>query len=71
LHDVEEVFAQVELVSFQERKCLHSGKTEITLKALPSGNSVGGTAWNIVYNHLAILYCIDLNDKETPISLPF
>lgn len=40
------------------------------LKALPSGNSVGGTAWHIEYNKLSIIYAIDLNDKETPISIP-
>jgi Cft2 family RNA processing exonuclease len=40
------------------------------LKALPSGNSIGGTAWQIEYNKLSIIYAIDLNDKDTPISLP-
>lgn len=44
--------------------------TEVILKALPSGNSVGGTAWLIEYNKLNIIYAIDLNDTETPISIP-
>jgi Cft2 family RNA processing exonuclease len=40
------------------------GSTDIILKALPSGNSVGGTAWHIEYNKLSIIYAIDLYDKE-------
>jgi hypothetical protein len=67
---VAESFEQIELVSYQERKRLVSGNTEIILKALPSGNSVGGTAWHIEYNKLSIIYAIDLNDTETPISVP-
>lgn len=59
------------MVSYQEIKRLVIGSTEIILKALPSGNSVGGTAWHLEYNKLSIIYALDLNDKETPISLPF
>ena len=71
LRDVEESFEKIELVSYQERKRLAAGSTEVILKALPSGNSVGGTAWHLEYNKLSIIYALDLNDKETPISLPF
>jgi Cft2 family RNA processing exonuclease len=49
---------------------LQVANTQIILRALPSGNSVGGTAWHIQYNNLNIIYAVDLNDKETPISLP-
>ena len=57
-------------MSYQERKRLTSQDTEVILKALPSGNSVGGTAWHLEYNKLSIIYALDLHDKETPISLP-
>ena len=57
---MEESFEQIELVSYQEKKRLVEGQTEIVLKALPSGNSVGGTAWHIEYNKLSIIYAIDL-----------
>ena len=70
LQNVEEGFEKIELVSYQERRRLSSGDTEVILKALPSGNSVGGTAWHLEYNKLSIIYALDLNDKETPISLP-
>ena len=40
------------------------------IKAYPSGNSVGGTAWYFEFNRQYIIYAIDLNDKETPISIP-
>lgn len=70
LKHVEKVFEKIELVSFQERKKLKGEDTEIILRAMPSGNSVGGTAWHIMYNNLSIIYAVDLNDKETPISLP-
>jgi len=70
LQNVEEGFEKIELVSYQERRRLSSADTEVILKALPSGNSVGGTAWHLEYNKLSIIYALDLNDKETPISLP-
>ena len=70
LRDVEESFEKIELVSYQERKKLVAGDTELILKALPSGNSIGGTAWQLEYNKLSVIYAIDLNDKDTPISLP-
>ena len=70
MQDVEEGFEKIELVSYQERKRLTSGDTEVILKALASGNSVGGTAWHLEYNKLSIIYALDLNDKETQISLP-
>ena len=57
-------------MSYQERKRLTAQDTEVILKALPSGNSVGGTAWHLEYNKLSIIYALDLHDKETPISLP-
>ena len=68
MEDVENVFENVDLVSFQERRSLVRGDTEIIIKALPSGNSVGGTAWHLEYNKLSIIYAFDLNDKETPIT---
>lgn len=40
------------------------------MQAFSSGNSVGGTAWRIEYNNLAIVYAVDLYDKETQITLP-
>jgi cleavage and polyadenylation specificity factor subunit 2 len=70
LHDVENCFRIVELVSFQEKKSLKEGNTEIVVMAIPSGNSVGGSAWNIWFNHLKIVYAVDINDKQTPISVP-
>lgn len=70
LHDVEKAFENIELVSYQEIKKLTVGDTHVILKALPSGNSVGGTAWHIEYNKLSIIYALDINDQETPISLP-
>lgn len=70
MEDVEESFESIDLVSFQERRRLARGDTEVIIRALPSGNSVGGTAWQLEYNKLSIIYAFDLNDKETPISLP-
>ena len=70
LQNVEESFEKIDLVSYQERKRLKVGSTEVVLEALPSGNSVGGTAWHLEFNKLSIIYALDLNDKETPISRP-
>lgn len=70
IKDIEKSFEKIELVSFQERKFLQKGDTEIVIKAVSSGNSVGGSAWNIGYNKLGIFYAVDLNDRETNISLP-
>ena len=57
-------------MSFQEKKTLKEGNTEIVIKALATGNSVGGCAWHITFNNLNVIYAIDLNDKENPVSLP-
>lgn len=57
-------------MSYQEIKNFRIGDTLIVVKAYPSGNSVGGTIWHIEYNKLAIIYAFDVNDQETPISLP-
>ena len=70
LHDVEDCFNQVELVSFQEKKTFKEGKTEVKVMAIPSGNSVGGSAWHFKYNNLKIMYAVDIFDKQTPISVP-
>ena len=70
LQDIENAFEQIELVSYQEIKSFRIGDTLIVIKAFPSGNSVGGTVWQIEYNKLSIIYAFDINDHETPISLP-
>ena len=70
LEDVEQCFLQIELVSFQEKKFLNRGETGVVVKAISSGNSVGGCAWHLGFNHLTVIYAMDLNDKETPVSQP-
>jgi hypothetical protein len=44
------VFENVELVSFKENRKLKVHNTELMLAALPSGNSIGGSAWKVEYN---------------------
>mmetsp|Transcript_41983 Transcript_41983/g.64287 ORF Transcript_41983/g.64287 Transcript_41983/m.64287 type:complete len:160 (-) Transcript_41983:1683-2162(-) len=70
LDDIEESFEAIDLVSFHERKKLAVDGQEIILRALESGNSVGGTAWQLEFNNLSVIYAIDLNDKETSLSPP-
>jgi cleavage and polyadenylation specificity factor subunit 2 len=50
LQDVETAFERIELVSFNEKRRIKVLDTELMLSALPSGNSIGGTAWKIEYN---------------------
>jgi len=57
-------------VSYGEIKNVIVGDTVITLKAFASGNSVGGTIWHLEYNKQQIIYAVDINDQETPISHP-
>jgi Cft2 family RNA processing exonuclease len=47
---VEDGFEKIELVSFNEKRRIKVHDTEIMMSALPSGNSIGGTAWKIEYN---------------------
>mmetsp|Transcript_16185 Transcript_16185/g.11402 ORF Transcript_16185/g.11402 Transcript_16185/m.11402 type:complete len:121 (-) Transcript_16185:956-1318(-) len=70
LKDVEKAFSSVQLVSFDEPKKCKVKDTELTFSAVPSGNSIGGTAWRIEYNKQVIYYAIDLNDKPTSITPP-
>jgi Cft2 family RNA processing exonuclease len=55
LSDVD-IFEGIELVSFNENRKLKGIETEINISALPSGNSIGGTAWRIEYNKQVIIY---------------
>lgn len=64
---MEHAFEKIENVSFNEKKRIKVHNTELMLSALPSGNSIGGTAWKIEYNKQDIVYAIDLNDK--PLNL--
>jgi Cft2 family RNA processing exonuclease len=50
LENVEGAFEKIQLVSFNENKRLKMKDTELIVSAVPSGNSVGGTAWKIEYN---------------------
>jgi len=51
-------------VSFNENKRLKVKDTELIVSAVPSGNSIGGTAWKIEFQKQTILYGLDLNDKQ-------
>lgn len=70
LQNVEECFKLIDLVSYQEKKTLREGNTEVVINAVPSGSSIGGSAWHIIYNNLNIIYAMDVFDRETPISIP-
>jgi Cft2 family RNA processing exonuclease len=48
------------LVSYQEIKKLNVGNTHLIIKALPSGDSVGGTIWYFEYNKIVFLYALDI-----------
>jgi Cft2 family RNA processing exonuclease len=67
---VEAAFEKIELVSFNENRRIKVRDTELMLSALPSGNSIGGTAWKIEYNKQVIIYAVDLNDKPLNITHP-
>jgi len=41
------------------------------MSAMPSGNSVGGTAWKIEYNKQTIYYAMELSDKPSMLTPPF
>ena len=40
------------------------------VSAVPSGNSIGGTAWKIEFQKQSILYGLELNDKNATITPP-
>ena len=40
------------------------------LSAVPSGNSIGGSALKIEFNQLLVVYAIDLNDKLQQLTPP-
>lgn len=40
------------------------------VSAIPSGNSIGGTAWKIEFQKQTILYGLELNDKQLQITPP-
>ena len=44
--------------------------TELIVSAVPSGNSIGGTAWKIEFQKQTILYGLELNDKPLQITPP-
>ena len=70
LSEVEKAFESIELVSYQEIKKIRVADTILTLRALPSGSSVGGACWHMELNGLSVVYALDLNDHETAISAP-
>ena len=37
---------------------------------MPSGNSIGGTAWKVEFQKQTILYGLELNDKTQQITTP-
>ena len=45
--------------------------TELIVSAVPSGNSVGGTAWKIEYNKQKIFYAMELSDKSSLLTPTF
>ena len=49
LQNVEGAFSHIQLVSFNENKRLKIKDTELIVSAVPSGNSIGGTAWKIEF----------------------
>jgi len=58
-------------VSFDEKKRIKVGETEIIVSAMPSGNSVGGSAWKIEYNKQTIFYAMELSDKPSMLTPAF
>ncbi len=51
------------MISFDERKRIKKNDTELILSAIPSGNSIGGSALKIEFNKIQIFYAIELNDQ--------
>lgn len=72
LQNVEGAFSNIQLVSFNENKRLKIKDldTELIVSAIPSGNSIGGTAWKIEFQKQTILYGLELNDKTAQITPP-
>ena len=72
LQNVEGAFSNIQLVSFNENKRLKikDSDTELIVSAIPSGNSIGGTAWKIEFQKQTILYGLELNDKTAQITPP-
>ena len=70
LQNVEGAFSQIQLVSFNENKRLKVKDTELIVSAVPSGHSIGGTAWKIEFQKQTILYGTELNDKPLQITPP-
>ena len=72
LQDVEGAFCNLQLVSFNENKRLKikDSDTEVIVSAIPSGNSIGGTAWKIEFQKQTIVYGLELNDKSTQLTPP-
>ena len=70
LQNVEGAFSQIQLVSFNENKRLKVKDTELIVSAVPSGHSIGGTAWKIEFQKQTILYGTELNDKQLQITPP-
>lgn len=70
LQNVEGAFGNIQLVSFNENKRLKIKDTELIVSAVPSGNSIGGTAWKIEFQKQTILYGLELNDKNAQITPP-
>lgn len=70
LQHVEGSCQQIQLLSFDERKRLKMQDTELIISAIPSGNSIGGSALKIEFNKLQLFYGIDLNDKLQQLTPP-
>jgi len=47
--NVEGAFSQIQHIAFNETKRLKIKDTELIVSAVPSGNSIGGTAWKIEF----------------------
>lgn len=45
-------------------------ETELIVSPVPSGHSLGGTAWKIEFNKLQIFYAMDLCDKVQQVTPP-
>ena len=70
LENVEGAFSQIQFVAFGESKRLKKGETELLVQAIPSGHSIGGTAWKVEFQKQTILYGLELNDKQLQITPP-
>ena len=70
LLNVEGAFSQIQHIAFNETKRLKIKDTELIVSAVPSGNSIGGTAWKIEFQKQTILYGLELKDKQSQITPP-